>query len=115
MPSTAPKPASGASVPSSRKFACRRTSAIAEPGEPLPDPRDRAGIGVEPEDAAVRAGGLQDPLGVPTAADGAIDMEAAGARGEHLHDLLREHRSVPFFHVLSTIDVRIPSGPWKRM
>jgi hypothetical protein len=52
---------------------------------------------------------------VPTATDGAVDVEAAGARGEHLHDLLREHRPVPFLHVFSTIDVRIPSGPWKRM
>ena len=88
---------------------------VAEPGEPLPHPRDRGGVGVEPEDAAVRAGGFQDPLGVPTAADGAVDVEAAGARGEHLDDLLREHRPVPFLHVISTIDERIPSGPWKRM
>ena len=88
---------------------------VAEPGEPLPHPLDRGGIGVEPEDPAVRAGGFQDPLGVPTAADGAVDVEAAGPRGEHLDDLLREHRQVPFLHAISTFDVRIPSGSWKRM
>jgi hypothetical protein len=42
-------------------------------------------------------------------------MKAAGARGEHLHDLLREHRQVPKLHVYLTDDERIPSGSWKRM
>jgi hypothetical protein len=88
---------------------------VAVPGEPFPNARKRGRIGVEPEDAAVRAGGFQDPLGVPTAADGAVDMEAAGPRDEHRDDLLHEHGQVPILHSLSTFGTRIPSGPWKRM
>ena len=57
----------------------------------------------------------EDRSRVSSPTDGAVDVEAAGARGEHLHDLLREHRLVPFLHVISTIVVRIPNGSWKRM
>ena len=33
----------------------------------------------QPEQSAVRFGGLQDPEGVPSAADGTVDLEAARA------------------------------------
>src|SRR5206468_5340169 len=39
-------------------------------------------IGIEAEEAAIRVGRLQDPLGVPTAAYGRVDLKAAGRRGE---------------------------------
>ena len=77
--------------------------AIAEPGpEAGVDPGDGRPIGVETEEAAIRVGRLQDPLGVPTAAEGRVDLEAAGSRREHRDDLLRQHRQVPFLHLSST-------------
>ena len=88
---------------------------IAEAGESQADALDRRPVGIEPEDAAVGAGGLQDPLGVPTAADRGIDLEAAGLRGERPEDLVRHDRQVPYLHHSSTCRLRIPSGPWKRM
>ena len=94
-PSTAPKPAAGATAASSRKFAWRRTSRSPYRGQPLGDPVDRRLVGVEPEDAAVGVGGLQDPLGVPTAADRRVDLEAAGRRCERPKDLVRHDRQVP--------------------
>ena len=100
---------------SSRKFERRSTSRSPNRVEPLADPLDRGLVGVEPEDAAVRVGGLQDPLGVPTAADRGVDLEAAGARGQGPEDLVRHHRQVPFLHLSSIGRLRIPSGPWKRM
>ncbi len=72
-------------------------------------------VGVETQEAAIRIGRLQDPLGVPTAADGRVDLKAAGSRCEHRHDLVHQHRQVPFLHLSSTVIDRIPSGPWKRM
>ncbi len=88
---------------------------VAETGQALPDPRNRRRVGIESQQPTIRAGGFQDPLGVPTAAEGGVDLEAAGARGEHVHDLLHQHRQVPSLHLSSTIDGRIPSGSWKRM
>ena len=44
------------------------------------DPLDRAWVGVDAQQPTVGAGGLQDPEGVPSAADGRIDLEAARAR-----------------------------------
>jgi hypothetical protein len=52
---------------------------------------------------------------VPTAAEGGVDLKASGAWREHREDLLRQHRQVPFLHLVSTVVDRIPSGPWKRM
>ena len=72
-------------------------------------------IGIKTEEAAIRVGRLQDPLGVPTAAQGGIDLKASGSRLEHLNDLLRQHRCVPCLHLSSIQNDRIPSGPWKRM
>ena len=88
---------------------------IAESGEALSDSGDGRPVGIETEEAAIRIGRLQNPLGVPTAADRGIDLKASGRRREHRHDLLRQHRQVPFLHLSSTIDNRIPSGSWKRM
>src|SRR5439155_23691893 len=45
------------------------------------DPGDGRPVGVETQEAAIRVGRLQDPLGVATAADGGIDLDAAGSRG----------------------------------
>ena len=95
MPSTGPKPASGATVAEVSKFAWRRTSGrrtgrSRSPTGRWPPRRRRA------EEAAIRSGRLQDPLGVPTAADGGVDLKAARTRGEHRHDLLHQHRQVPF-------------------
>lgn len=80
---------------------------VAEACEPVLDPRDRARVGIEPQQPAIGAGGLQDPEGVPSAADGPIDLEAARAWRECRHDLLHHHGQVPFFH--TTLDH--PSGP----
>src|SRR5439155_20913156 len=88
---------------------------VAEPGEPPTNPGDGRPISIETEEAAIRIGRLQHPLGVPTATDGGIDLEAAGSWREHRNDLLRQHRQVPFLHVDLHRRQRIPSGPWKRM
>ena len=74
--------------------------AVARP-EPSLDPGDRQRVGIEAEQATIGVGGLQDPLGVPTAAQGGVDVKAAGRRGEHLEDLLHQHRQVPFVHLSS--------------
>ena len=37
---------------------------------------------------------------MPTAADGGVDLKAAGARREHLDDLVRQHRQVPILHLV---------------
>jgi len=65
------------------------------------DTGDSQRIGIEAEQATVGVGGFQDPLGVPTAAQGGVDVKAAGRRGEHLEDLLHQHRQVPFVHLSS--------------
>jgi hypothetical protein len=88
---------------------------IAEPDEALTNPGDGRPVSVETEEAAIRVRRLQDPLGVPTAADRGVDLEAAGCGREHRDDLLSQHRQVPFLHLSSTVVDRIPSGPWKRM
>ena len=107
---------SGATSASSRKLAWRRTRRSPKRGRRRPpDSGDGRPIGVETEEAAIRVGRLQDPLGVPTAAEGGVDLEASRGRREHRHDLLRQHRDVPYLHLSSTLDDRIPSGPWKRM
>ena len=59
-------------------------------------------IGVETEEAAIRVGRLQDPLGVPTAAEGGVDLEATRGRREHRHDLVCQHRDVRCLHLSST-------------
>ena len=79
------------------------------------DSGDGRPIGVETEEAAIRVGRLQDPFGVPTAAQGGIDLKAARGRREHRHDLLRQHRQVRCLHLSSIQNERIPNGPWKRM
>jgi hypothetical protein len=68
------------------------------------DAMDRRRVGVDAEDPAFGTGGLQDPLGVPTGAQGGIDVKAAGRRREHLDDLVRQHRQVPFLHLSSIPD-----------
>ena len=73
-----------------------------------PDTGDRSGVCIETQEAAIRIGRLQDPLGVPTAAQGGVDVKAAGSRREHPDDLVRQHRQVPFLH-LSSIPERIGS------
>ena len=52
---------------------------------------------------------------MPTAAEGGVDLEASRGRREHRHDLVCQHRDVPYLHLSSTLVDRIPSGPWKRM
>ncbi len=39
---------------------------------------------------------------MPTAAEGGIDLEAPRGRHEHRHDLLCQHRDVPYLHLSST-------------
>src|SRR5205814_953641 len=73
--------------------------AIAEALEPRPHSRDGRRVGIETEETAIRIGGLQDPLGVPTAADSRVDLKAAGHWREHRNDLLRQHRPVPVLHL----------------
>ena len=78
--------------------------AIPEPGlETTGHSGDGRPIGVETEEAAIRVGRLQDPLGVPTAAEGGVDLEASRGRREHRHDLHRQHRDVPYLHLSSTV------------
>src|SRR6476646_69068 len=72
------------------------------------DSGDGRPIGVEAEEAATRRGRLQDPLGVPTAADRGIALQAVRRRREHRHDLLHQHRRVPFLHQSSTIRTSDP-------
>ena len=72
-------------------------------------------IGIEAEEAAIRVGRLQDPLGVPTAAQGGVDLKAARRWSEHHEDLLHQHRHMPILHLSSVPNDRIPSGSWKRM
>ena len=55
---------------------------IAELGQSIARSGDGRPIGIEPEQAAIRRIGLQDPSGVPSAADGRVDMEAARLRRE---------------------------------
>ncbi len=94
-PSTAPNPAAGATSASSPEVRLTEDQPVAEGGQALRDPVDRGLVGVQPEDAAVGLGGLQDPLGVPTAADRRVDLETAGGRRERPKDLDRHHRQVP--------------------
>ena len=89
MPSTGSKPASRATAPRSSKFACRRVTRSPIARQPRRALRvDGARVGVEPQQPAAGAGGLQDPAGVPSAADGRIDLEAARVRRESHDDLL---------------------------
>ena len=76
--------------------------AVARP-EPVPDSGDGRPIGVETEEAAIRVGRHQDPRGVAPAADGGVDLEAAGRGREHAHDLVGQHRKVPLRHRSSTV------------
>ena len=76
--------------------------------QPLPDPTDRGRVGVEPKESSIWVGGFQDPLGVPTAAQGGIDVKAAMGRGEHREDLFHQHRQVPFVHHSSIPDKSDP-------
>ena len=62
-----------------------------------------------PEQPAVGVGGLQDPAGVPSAADGRIDLEAARVRRESQDDLLKHHGQVPYFLFHQRSDR--PDGP----
>ena len=59
-------------------------------------------------EAANPDGRLLDPLGVPTAAQGGVDVKAAGGGREHLNDLVDQHRQVPFVHRSSIPDESDP-------
>jgi hypothetical protein len=65
----------------------------------LARPGDGRLVGVNAEQAAIRRIGLQDPLSVPSATDGRIDLEAARSGCEGFDYLIHHHRQVPFFHV----------------
>ena len=70
----------------SRSAPAQGQAAIETRAEATVDLAIAAAIGIEAEQAAVRAGRLQDPLGVPTAADRGIDLKASGAWREHPRD-----------------------------
>ena len=101
-PSTAPKPAAGATVAELAEVGLAKDESVAVArAETGLDTGDRGGVGIETQEAAIGIGRLQDPLGVPTAAQGGIDVKAAGSRREHLDDLVHQHRQVPFVHLSS--------------
>src|SRR3990172_7159232 len=50
---------------------------VAESRESLSCSGDGRPVRVEPDQAAIRRGSLQDPLGMPTATNGRVDLEAA--------------------------------------
>ena len=103
MPSTASKPAVAGDVGEVAEVRPAQDQAVPEAGaEATVHSGDGRPIGVETEEAAIRVGRLQDPLGVPTAAEGGIDLEAPRRRREHRHDLLSQHRDVPCLHLSST-------------
>ena len=78
--------------------------AVAEAGlEASGHSGDGRPIGVETEEAAIRVGRRQDPLGVAPAANRGVDLEAAGRGREHGHDLVGQHRKVPLRHRSSTV------------
>ena len=79
-PSTAPKPAAGATVGELPEVRLAQDQAIAEAiTEARADTGDRAGSASRPSNRPSGVG-FQDPLGVPTAAEGRVDLEAAGRR-----------------------------------
>ena len=77
MPSTCPKPASAGDLADGLEVALSQHHPIAEGGQPRGRPGDGRLVGIEAEQAATRRAGLQDPEGVPSAADGRVDVEAA--------------------------------------
>ena len=79
MPSTWSQPADRTASSMCSKLVFRSTSRSPNAASRRPDALDGARIGVEAQQPAVGAGGLQDPEGVPSAADGPIDLEAARA------------------------------------
>ena len=70
---------------------------------------DGARIGVDPQQPAAGASGLQDPNSVPSAANGRIDLEAARVRRESQDDLRKHHGQVPYFLFHQRSDR--PDGP----
>ena len=83
-PSTAPKPAPGATVGQLPEVRPAQDQAVAVAGQADPDALDGDGVRVQAQHPAIGAGGLQDPLGVPTAADRRVDLQAAGGRCQGL-------------------------------
>ena len=87
---------------------------VAEAGEALAGALDGSRIGIDPQQPAAGVGGLQDPNGVPSAADGRIDLEAARVRRESQDDLLKHHGQVPYFLFHQRSDRPDgPPGPWR--
>ena len=87
---------------------------FAETSEALPGAFDGARIGIDPQQPPIGFGGLQDPNGVPSAANGRIDLEAARVRRESQDDLLKHHRQVPYFLFHQRSDRPDgPPGPWR--
>ena len=116
MPSTAPKPASGATSVELPEVRLAQDQPVAEPRpQPGVDSGDGRPVGIEAEEAAIRVGRLQDPLGVPTAADRGVDLKAAGSRREHRMTSSASTGRCPSFISPPPTGRRIPSGPWKRM
>ena len=70
---------------------------VAVLGQPASRALDRPRVRVDREQPPDWFGGLQDPGGVPSAADGRIDLEAARSGRESQDDLLYQHGQVPYF------------------
>ena len=116
QPSASAKPASGATRGEFAEVRLAQDESVAEArAESGLDSGDGRPIGVETEEAAIRVVRFQDPLGVPTAAQGGIDLKAARGWREHQQDLLRQHRQVLCLHLSSISNERIPNGSRKRM
>jgi hypothetical protein len=68
---------------------------LAESLEAVLAPGDGRLIGIQSEQAAIRRIRLQDPDGVPSAAERGVDLELARERRESHEDLLHHHGPVP--------------------
>ena len=76
--------------------------------------RDGRPIGVEAEQATIRRRGLQEPIGVPTAADRAVDHGAARSQVEGGENLVDHDRQVPFSHVVLHLSLSAAGRPARR-
>ena len=95
MPSTGSKPVAAATSAMCSKFACRSVTRPPKPRQALAAPGDGRLIGIQSEQAAIRRIRLQDPDGVPSAAERGVDLELARERRESQEDLLHHHGPVP--------------------